>query len=420
MNTFVSAVFWGVITFSLLVVLHEGGHFLAARIFGVKVHEFMVGLPGPAIRVRGKRTTYGVTAVPLGGYVRIAGMEPGPEDPLLEPALAFAVTRETLTANDLSEAIGVDLATADGLLVTLADWDALEQVEGERDVFRPRITLDATESPTALLDRARSVTYRALPTWKRVTVLLAGVAVNLLTALLVFTIVIAGWGYYRASLTIAEATPGKPAAVAGIRAGDKVASIDGVAIKEWQTLLDQIAKHKVGDTVKLTVTRDGRTVVFPLTLAKNDVGRPVIGIAVGQEHYRPSLAASFGDSFRWMGMVFKAIGGFFNPSTFKQSVSQSTSVIGVSVIVSEAARTSAIDYAWVVALLSLSLGAMNVLPIPPLDGGKIALELLERLMGRPLPRNLSLGLSAAGTLLLFALIGYLMYSDVLRYVVNPG
>ena len=64
-----TTIFWGVITFSILVVIHEGGHFLAARAFGVKVHEFMVGLPGPAIRFRSKRsgTSFGITAIPLGG-----------------------------------------------------------------------------------------------------------------------------------------------------------------------------------------------------------------------------------------------------------------------------------------------------------------------------------------------------------------
>ena len=70
--------------------------------------------------------------------------------------------------------------------------------------------------------------------------------------------------------------------------------------------------------------------------------------------------------------------------------------------------------------LSLSLGALNILPIPPLDGGKIAVELFERLRGKPLSRNLAIGLSAAGTALLFALIGYLMYADVVRYVVHGG
>ena len=77
----VSALFWFIVTFSILVVLHEGGHFLVARSFGVHVHEFMIGLPGPAIRFHGKKTDYGITAVPLGGYVRITGMNPHEEIP---------------------------------------------------------------------------------------------------------------------------------------------------------------------------------------------------------------------------------------------------------------------------------------------------------------------------------------------------
>src|SRR5450759_4690733 len=84
MPTGIAAVFWGVVTFSVLVLLHEGGHFLAARAFGVKVHVFMLRLPGPALRRRSKRIciSYGVTAIPLGVYVRIAVMEPGREDAL--------------------------------------------------------------------------------------------------------------------------------------------------------------------------------------------------------------------------------------------------------------------------------------------------------------------------------------------------
>ena len=81
---------WGIVTFSLLVVVHEGGHFFAAKMFGVRVHEFMIGLPGPAVRVRMGDTAYGVTMIPFGGYVRIAGMEPGPEDAMLAPALKYA------------------------------------------------------------------------------------------------------------------------------------------------------------------------------------------------------------------------------------------------------------------------------------------------------------------------------------------
>ena len=97
MTTVLADIFWFIVTFSILVVLHEGGHFLVARAFGVYVHEFMIGLPGPALRFHGKKTDYGITAVPLGGYVRISGMEPAvPLDGILillfDPLSLFRVT----------------------------------------------------------------------------------------------------------------------------------------------------------------------------------------------------------------------------------------------------------------------------------------------------------------------------------------
>jgi len=155
-----SAVFWGVLTFSILVVLHEGGHFAVARAFGVKVHEFMLGLPGPAIRWQGKNTVYGVTAFPLGGYVRIAGMEPGPEDSRLAAALAFVTLRRRVTANDLAEELGLELADADGILVTLVDWGAIRVPDGEDDenTYEAIHGAEAAQDPAALLDSARSIT----------------------------------------------------------------------------------------------------------------------------------------------------------------------------------------------------------------------------------------------------------------------
>jgi regulator of sigma E protease len=119
-------------------------------------------------------------------------------------------------------------------------------------------------------------------------------------------------------------------------------------------------------------------------------------------------------------MVFQAIGGFFRPSTFQSSINGSMSVVGASVEVARAAEAGPMYYAFIVALLSLSLGVINVLPIPPLDGGKIAMEIIERIVGKPLPRNVSLSISAAGALMLFGLIGYLMYADIARFVVHGG
>jgi regulator of sigma E protease len=414
-----SALFWGIITFSLLIVIHEGGHFLMARAFGVKVHEFMIGLPGPAIRLRGKKTTYGITAIPLGGYVRIAGMEPGPEEPLLGPVLATVTRNGTADAFEVATELGIDETQADRLLVTLADWDALEAIEGDEYRYRSKFAADAASDPVSLLDQARSVTYRALSTSKRIGVLSAGVVLNLITAVLVFTVVLSAFGYYQETMRIETLAPDSAAEKAGLQAGDKILSLDGAEVTRWQPLITKIASYDPGTTIVVAIERDGRVVELDATLGENpSTGRAFLGVGPELVFTKPSVPEALRESFSYIGLTFQAILNLLNPVTFQSTVSQSASVIGASYMAAEAARTSALSYASIVALLSLSLGVINIFPIPPLDGGKIAIELFERIRGRQLSRRLSLGLSVSGTLLLFALIGYLMYADVSKYIVN--
>lgn len=420
MNQAFSAILWGIPTFSLLIVLHEGGHFAVARAFGIKVHEFMLGLPGPALRFHGKKTTYGVTAVPLGGYVRIAGMEPGPEDPLMADALAYVTRLGNGNAAGLSYALDIETRRADTLLSTLADWDAIGLSDNDRDTYVAKAEPEFAGSATALLDEARKHTYRGLPTWKRVAVLSAGVVVNLLAALLVFVIMLTAVGTPTQSLTLAGVLAGGPAANAGVAAGDTVTAVDGLKLADWQALLDTLAAHRPGDTVVVTYLQNGVEKTRSVTLAANESGGARLGVEASLVAVRSSLPEALKQSFTWIGMVFTAIAGFFNPSTFQTTVSQSSSIVGASVEVARAAEAGPLYYAWIVALLSLSLGVINVLPIPPLDGGKIAIEIIERIVGKVLPRNVSLGLSATGAMLLFGLIGYLMYSDIVRYVVRGG
>lgn len=414
-----SALFWGILTFSLLIVIHEGGHFMMARAFGVKVHEFMIGLPGPALRLRGKKTTYGITAIPLGGYVRIAGMEPGPEEPLLGSVLAAVTRRGEANALTISAELGIDEALADRLLITLADWDALEQLEGEDYSYRSKFSAEDASDPTALLDRARSVTYRSLSTWQRVTVLSAGVVLNLLTAVLVFTFVLSVFGYYQETMRVETVAPGSAAEVAGLQTGDKILALDGVEVTRWQPLISEIVAHEPEEMVVVTLERDGRTVEVDAVLTENpNTGLAFLGVGPELVFVKPSVLAALNESFSYVGLTFQAILNLLNPQTFQSTVSQSASVIGASYMAAEAAQTSPLSYASIVALLSLSLGVINIFPIPPLDGGKIAIELFERMRGRQLSRRISLGLSVSGALLLFALIGYLMYADVSKFIVN--
>jgi regulator of sigma E protease len=419
MSEGLSALFWGVVTFSLLVVIHEGGHFAAARLFGVKVHEFMVGLPGPALRLRGPKTTYGVTAIPLGGYVRIAGMEPGPEDPMVGPVLAVVTRLGQADAHAVAEELGIDKQEADKLLLTLADWDAIVQLEDDEYSYRSRFSAADAEDPVALLDRARAVTYRVLPTWKRIVLLSSGVVLNLLTAVLVFTVVLAAFGYYEQTGGIDSVTPDSAAAVAGLRAGDMVTAIDGEPIESWQALVTTLQGYKPGDRVAIVYERDGARASTTAVLDRRPgTDSAMLGVAPAVVQVRPGIGRALVMSVGYIGLTFQAIAGFFNPETFRTSIEGATSVIGASYIAADAAKAGPLDYAGIVALLSLSLGVINIFPIPPLDGGKIVVEVVEHLRGRPLSRKVSLSLSAAGAMLLFALIGYLVYADVNRFIVG--
>lgn len=420
MDQVFSAILWGIPTFSLLVVLHEGGHFAVARAFGLKVHEFMLGLPGPALKYRGKKTTYGITAVPLGGYVRIAGMEPGVEDPLMADALAYITRLGSGNSAGLSYALDIDARRADTLLATLADWGAIGYADRDRSTYVALAEPDAAENAGALLDEVRRHTYRGLPTWKRIALLSAGVIVNLIAALLVFVIMLTAVGTPAQSLTLAGVLADGPAAKAGVAAGDVLVAIDGARLPDWQALLDALAKRKPGQRMSVTYAHGSTQRTVVVVLGTNERGGARLGVEASLVNVRSSVPEAVKQSLTWIGMVFQAIAGFFNPSTFQTTVSQSSSIVGASVEVARAAEAGWLYYTWIVALLSLSLGVINVLPIPPLDGGKIALEIIERIAGRPLPRNVSLSISAAGALMLFALIGYLMYSDILRYVVRGG
>jgi len=420
MNT-ANIIFWGVLTFSILIVLHEGGHFFAARMFGVKVHEFMLGLPGPAVRFTTKSTTYGITMIPLGGYVRIAGMEPGPEDELLGEALKAISLEGRFDARGLADKLGIDRDRAAAMLAMLADWGAIEPAADDDISYVGPLWATVDTDADEMLALARKQTYRGLSTGKRVAVLAAGVLVNLLTAIVIFTVVLSIWGYDVPSMTISKIGAGTPAAEAGLQEGDTILSINEREFSDWFELVNYLAITPPDTTATLVYERDGVADSVTLTFAKNpDTGAALLGISSGEiKHISPSVLEALGQSLQWTRDSFFMIMAFFNPETFQIVAQNARSVVGVSVEAANVVKYGkALGYAQFIALLSLSLGIMNILPIPPLDGGKVVVEIVERVGGRPLGRKLQIGLSLTGALLLFSLIGYLMYADVLRYFVN--
>ena len=407
--------FWGILTFSILVVIHEMGHFVAARLFKIRVHEFMVGLPGPAIRYHGKQTAYGITAIPLGGYVKIAGMEPGPEDDLLPDALKAAMTADVISIDNLANDLGIDKDHSLGLLYTLTDWGALKPSEDNADEYALVIEPEPGEDADTFFARVRRGTYRGVSTWKRITILSMGVIVNLITAIVVFTIVLSTWGYFTQSLTLDAVLEGEAAAAAGLRAGDTLTTFDGEPVEDWAQLVPAIESHDPGATVVVGYERNRQPGKATVILGESEFGTAYLGVQASIEHIEIGIFAAMVESIKWTGLVFAAIVAFFNPQTFQQSMEGARGVVGISIEAAKAVENGPLDYAWLVALLSLSLGVMNILPIPPLDGGKVLLEIIEKFRGRPLDRSITLGVSLAGALLLFSFIGYVMYADFVRY-----
>ena len=185
-----------------LVFIHEGGHFLAARAFGVRVSEFMIGLPGPSIGVTWKGTRFGVTAVPLGGYAAVCGMGTGTPSPHLKAVLGYMYAHGTADMEDVADALGITDDEAYQALEELTEWGSLK---------RPtrKDKLNTYRTPACLIDGVKHVEgaprevtnldeffaseqkqqYCMLPFWKRITILLAGPFMNLLYAMIVFVII---------------------------------------------------------------------------------------------------------------------------------------------------------------------------------------------------------------------------------------
>jgi regulator of sigma E protease len=414
-----AAIFWGIITFSFLIILHEGGHFLAARAFGVKVHEFMLGLPGPGLRWRSKRSgvTYGVTVIPLGGYVRIAGMEPGHEDELLGRALGYLVTHSRLDAGDLAATLAVPRERATALLTTLEDYGVAEAVPDSMD-WVPLVSHLPGEDDDALLTRVRSKVYRGQATWKRITILAMGVLVNILGAILILTVALAVLGVPTPTTSVKDVAAGSPAASAGVLPGDRIIAFGGTPVSSWVQLKAALLAAKPGVPVPVTLARGSTTVTLKVAPTARTEGGTYFGVTAVSPSVPMSITEAFTQSITMVGLVAVAIVRFFNPATFASSLQGARSVVGISYEVATAAADGPLTYAWFVCLLSLSLGFMNVLPVPPLDGGKIAVEVVEWVFRRRIPRRVSLAFSAVGTLLLFSLIFYLMYADVVRYIIR--
>ena len=357
-----------IVVLGVLIFVHELGHFVVAKLAGIAVPRFSIGL-GPRVwGVKLGETEYVLSVLPLGGYVKMAGM---------------------------------------------ADDEALEALEGGKS--------DLDVPPERRFDN-KSIPVRA-------AVISAGVAMNLLFAMLAFS----GITYHTSyAPLISEVQKDQPAAAAGVKPGDLVVAVDGHEIHLWAEFVDYISQRP-GETVRLTVERDGREVELTSAVARFDTtitnlqgkdstivwGR----IGVARDTVRPqhafgvveSLSTGTHQTLAFSGLVLDFLGQLV---TGQASPRELGGPIMIGQFSGRAARMGATAFISFMAFLSINLAILNLLPIPVLDGGHLVFLIVEAVRGRALSLRARARLSQLGFVLIMALMVWVFTSDVLRLTGN--
>jgi regulator of sigma E protease len=340
-------IFLGIAALGVLVFVHELGHFLAGKAFNVKVNEFMLGLPSLKLaKVQRGETTYGVTMLPFGGYVKFAGMDPTEE---LSPE-----------------------------------------------------------------DEKRS--FDAQSFGKRLLILAAGPTCNMLLAAVLFAGVFM-YGLPAPTTTIQTVLKGYPAQKIGLQRGDEVLSIEGKKVRSWQEMIG-VLHASAGKRITITVRRDGEVLTFRPTLVRRK-GKGFLGIGPSFVDKGFGFFQSIWLGIKAAGLMVVSIAGFLLELPRQaELLQQARGPVGIVQERVKAARNGFRDFVWLMGVFSVSLGVFNLIPIPPLDGGKVALAGVEGLLRRRIPKNSVIAISAVGASLLVVLMIYIVVADIGRLL--PG
>jgi regulator of sigma E protease len=385
-----------------LIILHEAGHFTAAKAVGMRVERFSLFF-GPMLwKVRRGETEYGIAAIPLGGYVKITGMNPHEQSP---EAVRLEEAKERLqrTMEDVSASDPEDRRRAEELAAEAAELRSqIAELEPQVDDISRR-------------------SYYNQPVWKRIVVILAGPAVNLLVAFAILWVLFLSNGEVVASKQVVAVTKGTPAATA-LHPGDKLVSVDGVS-GSANAMRDQLATHRCAGAqvngciamtpAKIVVDRDGTLVTFELRPRYNAADhRPLVGFEFGsaQQSVGPVHAASLTVSGLWSvtTKTVSVIAKIFEPQERKKL----NSVVGGYKITQQSFATSTTLALSVLALISLSLGIINLFPFLPLDGGHVFWALAEKIRGRRIPFEVMERAGVVGFVLILLIFAIGLSNDI--------
>lgn len=380
--------FFAIVGLGLLVLIHEAGHFFAARAVGMKPRKFYIGFGQPLVKKVHNGVEYGIAAFPLGGYVKIPGMSRP------TPGVLGASLRRDVAERHETEIRRVDAAIARD--DERAAMEALEDLRPALGATRAWQELEMSLAPDA---------YWRQKTWKRLVAIFAGPAVNLLFAVILFTgVFMVSTFTNQTTNEVAAVQPGTPAAKAGLQAGDKLIRIGNERVTPAK-MASQIRQTR-GKPFVLVVNRGGKDVTIPRIAARMDNGAYRIGIAIvgklGPGESFPAAARDAGKE-AWLEVRGTVVG--LSHLVAGQDTHNVSSSVGIVRASAAAWRQGLRDFLAILGSISLALGIFNLLPILPLDGGHIAIALVEKLRGRTFAQGVYVRYMVVG-LGLFAILMY--------------
>lgn len=388
-----------------LILVHELGHFLTALAVGMRPRRFALGIGPLVAKTTRNGVEYGIGAIPLGGYVKIPGMH----RPIGRDA-------DGHFARALREA--PELVSPIERLKRRLDAGETDEARRELEELRKAIA-EASLGPEAIKAAARGVqelddslgreAYWRQPIWKRVVVIFAGPATNAVFAIALFAaLFMLGGG--KATRTVDQVLPGRPAATAGLRAGDRIVAIDGVSVRPVEIPLR--IQRSGGRPVRLTVERGGRRIALDPVRPRKDQGAFRLGFRLRGESL--SAPEAGWESIQLTGIVTREIALALTRLVHKQGRKEISSTVGIVQVSSQTLDEGAKAYLWVLGLISLSLALFNLLPLLPLDGGHITFSLIEGVRRRAVGREVYERVSAVGIALVLLLFFVGLSNDVGR------
>ncbi|GAC1632741.1 MAG: RIP metalloprotease RseP [Candidatus Acidiferrum sp.] len=429
-----------VLVLGVMILVHEWGHFIVARLFGVRVDVFSIGFGPRLFGWKRGATDYRISALPLGGYVRMAGqditeIDSGEKGPTGAPDEVMSKPRwQRALISFAGPAVNLVMP-----ILLLGGFYVIKGFPYRAYLEKPIVLSGLPENgPLAKAgvqdgDQVVAINGMSTPDWKSVDRVLPDVGPKQK-----FTVSVASHGATRdiqvdgadvkpgsslfgdppAPAVVGELTRGMPAKAAGLKKGDLIVAVNGVLVRNWFQCVDLIKKTGNG-TLTMDVQRDGNPVKLQIhpVQSKDEDGQVVWKIGVGPEGawlYRPStFASAFARASRETvdktQSLLVVLGRLF---TGKLSVDQLQGFVGIAVRAGEAVQSGPVDTIFLMAMISLNLGILNLLPIPILDGGHILLLSIEGVRRKDLSLSFKERFIQVGFVFLLLLFAFVMYNDV--------